>query len=83
MKAHPHVVSAKHGTETVLLNAQSGRYYTLNDAGGFIWSMLCSDATSSQITDALVVHYDVDIARATNDLHTLTDALLAAGLVTE
>jgi hypothetical protein len=41
-RPHAHVVWTRHADATVLLDAERGLYYTLNDVAGRIWELLAA-----------------------------------------
>lgn len=56
-KALPHVVAARQGDRTVLLDARRGRYFGVDDVGASIWRMLAAGATLAQLVDGLEQEY--------------------------
>jgi hypothetical protein len=66
--ARPDVVSVKHGDATVLLDPFSGRYYTLNNVGTFIWDRVCDAKSIAQIGAEIGNAYDVDLGQAEQDV---------------
>jgi hypothetical protein len=82
----PHVVSARAGDTTVLMDRKRGTYHTLNDVSGRIWELLGSSASTSEIVDRLLAEYHVarqqlqaDVATAVGQF--LEDRLIAPGLI--
>ena len=55
---------------TVFLNLETGKYFTTNDLGSYIWEMLSSNTTYSidEVVNAIIETYDIDINSARNDL---------------
>jgi|SRR5688572_31758342 len=69
-----HVVSAVHGTRTVLLDPQRGRYYGLDELGSRIWELAAAGHTRAQIVESLLQEYDVERERLDADIaRTLDD----------
>ncbi len=67
----PDALSASLSDGAVLLHLYTKRYFSLNETGSRIWSLLEQQATEDEIVDALVREYDVekpDAARAVNQL---------------
>lgn len=67
----PDALSASLSDGAVLLHLYTKRYFSLNETGARIWSLLEQQATEDEIVDALVREYDVekpDAARAVNQL---------------
>src|SRR5687768_10446349 len=80
-----HVVSAVHGTRTVLLDPRRGRYYGLDELGSRIWELARAGQTRAQMVESLLEEYDVeraqldaDLARTLEDFET-RDLLRAGG----
>lgn len=67
--------------ETVLLDLNSGRYYTLNRVGSAIWEHCTGDKTISDIQAVLCDRFDVAPERALDDLVTLVNELIQEGLL--
>jgi hypothetical protein len=69
------------GTEVVILNLGDGVYYTLDEVGGRVWSLLSSPVTLQTICDVLVSEYEVGRPDCERDVRELIDALASRGLV--
>ena len=82
LRPRRHVISARRGGDTVLLDAERDRYFTLNEVGGRVWELLVErPRTIDQLLLALEHEYDVSRGTLTGDLGRLVDELLAATLV--
>ncbi len=55
-------------SESILLNLDTGFYYTLSDVGRFIWESLDGSKQLPEICEAITNKYDVDSETAKNDL---------------
>jgi Coenzyme PQQ synthesis protein D (PqqD) len=77
-----HVVYVHHGDAMVLLDVRGSRYYSLNDVGGHVWTLLERYHTVSQIVDQLAVDYPVSRERLESDTLALLSQLHTASLVT-
>lgn len=77
----PHVHTATQGDETVLLDVERGRYYTLNEVGGCIWSMVLDGASFGAIVDRVCAVYDVPRERGERDADVLLRELLGKSLL--
>jgi hypothetical protein len=55
--------------EIVLLDIDSGDYYTLNSSGAFIWKKLAEDFDENQIINAIVSEYNIEPSVAKKDLN--------------
>jgi hypothetical protein len=81
--SNPDVVSTELGEEAVLLHLQSQRYYTVNETGLAIWSLLADPHSLDEIADALVQDFEVTREDARTAARAFLDELLADGLVRE
>lgn len=77
----PHVETAMQGAQTVLLDVDRGRYYTLNEVGGRIWSLVCEGTSFAEIVDRVCAEYDVSRERGEQDADTLLRELLGKSLL--
>ncbi len=68
--------------ETVVLNTESGRYFSLNRVGNTPWEALRGAQTTAALVATVVERYDVDLETATRDVRELLATLEEAGLVT-
>jgi hypothetical protein len=66
---------------SALLNMRSSTYYTLNQVGSRIWSLIQQPTSVSAICDDVVAHYEVDRTRCYDDVVTLLRDLNDAGLI--
>lgn len=67
--------------EAVLLNLDSGYYYTLNQVGTVIWQLIDGVRTLHDIQQALCDRFEISKEQANNDLISLVDQFCAEGLV--
>jgi hypothetical protein len=77
----PRVETASQGDQTVLLDVERGRYYTLNEVGGRIWSLVCAGTPFAEIVDRVCAEYDVSRERGEQDADTLLRELLGRSLL--
>ena len=63
---------------TVILNLETGKYFTSNKIGSYIWEKLLSDNTYSmnEVIDMTIEIYDIDICSARDDLKLFLKELL-------
>lgn len=52
-----HVVAARQGDRTILLDAHRGRYFGVDEVGAAIWRLLAVGATLAQLVDGLEQEY--------------------------
>ena len=67
--------------EMVLLNLNTGRYYTLSRVGTAIWDKCTGELTLDQIHQAICARFEVSIERASEDVDVLVAQLEAEGLL--
>lgn len=82
-RAQSGVSAARTPGATVLLDARSGLYHTLNEPAGRVWDAIESgDAKLSTLVEVLASEYD-DVPRTTitRDVKRLLDTFLEAGLI--
>lgn len=77
---HPHVLSVGQGDRIVLLNAKSGRYYSLNRSGADIWAGICAGQSQRVIAEQIARRYAMPIAVVVDDVRALLIHLIAASL---
>lgn len=64
----PHIVSKIMDGEAILINLQTGVYYSLRDAGALVWHALCGHRTRSEILEVMAAHYGKKAADFEADL---------------
>ena len=67
--------------DSVLLDIDSGAYFTLNPVGSLVWERCDGSATVSTIVSAVCDEFDADPGTVLTDVLDLVDALAGAGLV--
>jgi hypothetical protein len=67
--------------EAVLLQLSSGKYFSLNGVGTFLWDQLEEPKTASELAGALVVEYQVEHEQALSDTLKLLGQLIDAGFL--
>ena len=77
----PHVHTATQGDETVLVDADRGQYYTLNQVGARIWGLLVDGTSFAEIVDCVCAEYDVARERGERDTDVLLRELLGKSLL--
>ncbi len=74
-----------HGTvldgDCVLLNLSTGRYYTLNAVGAFVWDRCTGALSLEHILSCIPEHFDVTPNRAQSDGLDLVVQLRQEGLI--
>jgi hypothetical protein len=77
-----HVVHTETEYGAVLLNMDTGRYWTLNPTGALVVRVLLGGGSTAEAAEAVTGDYDVDAATASKDVDNLLTQLRAAGLIT-
>jgi hypothetical protein len=65
----------------VLLNLESGTYYTLNRTGTFVWSLMDGKRDVQGLVEALTEQFQVERGAASRDVEALISDLEREGLV--
>ncbi|MGO8871769.1 MAG: PqqD family protein [Acidimicrobiales bacterium] len=69
--------------DSVLLDIDTGEYFSLNEVGGRVWELCDGTRSVESIADAICTEYDVERATAMRDADELLADLAGAGLVVE
>ncbi len=77
----PHQVSTSLGHEAVILGADAGEYFGLNEVGARVWELVQQPVQVSQICAALCAEYEVQPAECERDVLELLGELRAKGLL--
>ncbi|WP_263018076.1 PqqD family protein [Natronobiforma cellulositropha] len=67
--------------ELVILDADSGTYYGLNEVGRRIWELIDEPRSVADIERRLLEEYDVEREQVAADVRSLVDDLATRGLV--
>lgn len=67
--------------ETVVLNIDTGIYYTLDGSGKTIWDMMASGKGEDEIIGKVVSKFDVDTKTVAKDLESLIKTFKKEGLI--
>jgi Coenzyme PQQ synthesis protein D (PqqD) len=67
--------------EAIILNLATGAYYSIDKAGGLIWSMIAAGHSLEEVVAALRTRYDVPEAEAHADVERVVDDLVRENLV--
>jgi hypothetical protein len=76
-----HVVSAVHGTRTVLLDPRRGHFYGLDEVGGRVWALVSDRLSVNEIVDRLSDEYEVERDRLDSDVRSLMADLQSRSLL--
>ena len=76
-----HIVWARHTDATVLLDAERGLYYTLNDVAGRVWELLAAGEPLIEILRCLGDEYEASSEALEADVAALLAHLLRVALI--
>jgi Coenzyme PQQ synthesis protein D (PqqD) len=68
--------------EAVLLNVQTGAYFSLNKVGTHIWQLYGEGKTLAEVVEGVCERFEVTPERAEADVRTFTERLVERGLLT-
>jgi hypothetical protein len=77
----PSIVHEKFGDETVILNLESGCYYSAQDTSSVIWNLVSEGCSQADILRRLHSEYSGDDAEIVAGTAQFLDQLVAEGLV--
>lgn len=75
------VVAQQVGEETVLLELDSGTYYSLNGVASAVWRGITDGLSIPELVDAVLDRYDVSREQAATDVERLLDDDADLGLL--
>lgn len=78
----PNVIAEVFDDEVVIINLDSGNYYSLGGAGRLLWTQLEAGASAATLETALLAAYEVDAATARTASADLVAQLAAEGIAT-
>jgi hypothetical protein len=74
-------VSTGVGEEVVILDTESGVYYSLDSVAVRIWELIQQPRIVAEVRDAITAEYEVEPDRCECDLLALLEDLVTAGLI--
>ena len=77
----PHVVWARQADSTVLLDADRGLYYTLNEVASRTWELLVAGEPLIEVLRCLGDEYDISAETLQTDVTATLEQLLDAELI--
>jgi hypothetical protein len=77
----PQQVSTSLGSEAVILGADAGQYFGLNEVGARIWELVQAPVQVSAICATICAEYEVDPGSCERDVLELLTDLRAKGLL--
>lgn len=76
------VLFQKVAEETVILEPETGEYYTLNAVGTFMVEQLQQGSTKANVINAVMTKYEADKTEVEQDITALITQMLKQGLIT-
>ena len=67
--------------EAIIINLETGVYYSMQGAGGRVWAMLAGHRTVRSMIDEMVMTYEVTADVVSADIHAVLRQLLDEGLI--
>lgn len=80
-KARNNVVATEIDGGEVLLDLDSGQYFSLNETASLVWRGIVERESSVAIVHRILAVYDVDEERCVDDVSKIIEAFCSAGLV--
>lgn len=71
------------GDSVVVLHLDSGRYFSLNDSGSFIWKAIMDGLSLGGIVEKLTAEFNVDEASARKDTEAMIEQLATKGAISQ
>ena len=81
-KLNDGAVEKRVGDKIVVVNIESGDYFTLNESASFIWTHLLDNGGMSNLQQAFMKTYEVDEEEFTRDLSEFLDNLVEKKILT-
>jgi hypothetical protein len=77
----PNVIHETFDDEVIIVDLDTGTYFSVNQAGSDAWTLLVAGSTPAEIVDALLARYDGPRAEVERETRSFLDELLARDLV--
>ena len=77
----PGVVHQTIDNEAILINLETGVYYSLNATGSTIWNWIEKCAAIAQVLNSLASHYSVPVDAITPQIENFVHSLIEEGLI--
>lgn len=80
-RSKPGVCTAAHGSALVLLDLESETYFSLDEIGTRVWTLLRQGCATTMIVEQLAHEYSVPVDRVGSDVRNLLETLLGLNLI--
>ncbi len=78
----PEIIREQFDEEVVIVDLDTGSYYSLSGAGGEVWSAIESGTSTARIVQQLIASYEADATEIEASLGRLLEELQTEGLIT-
>ena len=78
---NPEILAADMNGETVMMEIQGGKYYSIGEIGGYIWKLLVEPISIDDLVDKLICEYDVERAQCKTDVEEFIEELKKRNLI--
>lgn len=75
------LVTVAVGTDRVILDPETGTYFSLNRVAARAWELLAEPCTAEAIAQQLLVEFEAPLERILHDVEELTSTLVDRGLL--
>jgi hypothetical protein len=82
LRLNPDVIAKRLDQGTVLVHISTNRIFELNETGARVWELLGQGLDADRIVRHLIDEFDVDYARATDEVKNLLMLLRSEGILT-
>lgn len=79
--AVPKLLASQVCEETVILEPETGTYYSLNSVGSRIWELIQEPQSIREIKETILAEYEVEPQQCVREILALIEQLAAAGLI--
>jgi hypothetical protein len=74
-------ISTQLNTDTVILNIDTGKYYSLEGVGSSIWQAINEGKNLQEIEQTIMNTFEVSEAQSQKDIYAFINSLQQAGLI--
>ncbi len=67
--------------EIMLLHPDTGKYYSFNKAGAYIWELLSEPITFEEIMASLLIKFDIEKSKCESDTQNFIQSLLEKNMI--
>lgn len=82
LKTNPNVIFTVVDDQAILLDQETGKYYSLNAVGTRIWVLLEEHGQIEKVFEQILAEFDVEPDRLKEDLERIMPIFLENGLLT-